>query len=418
MDLFSDLKQRGVIYQSSDEEAIKEFLSSPGGVFYAGFDPTGDSLHVGNLLTIVTMKRLEKSGLKPVVLVGGATGMIGDPSGKSEERQLSLPKIVNKRTALLKKQLARFFDFKKTTIFVNNSDWFKNYRVLDFLRDIGKHFSVNMMVKKESVAQRMETETGISYTEFSYMLLQAYDFLKLNELHDCRLQIGGSDQWGNMAAGIDLVRRLKNREVYGFTTPLVITADGKKMGKTETGAVWLDAKLTSPYHFYQFWLNVDDRDAIKFLKYYTSLSLKEIENLEKSLEASPEKREAQKILAGEITAFVHGKNAVEKSRKISQALFYGNIKELKENELKEVFSAGSVNPIERFAEMNIVDFLTLSGVSSSKRQAREDVANKAIELNGTKIDDIDYFATEKDILFRKYVVVKRGRKDYHFILVK
>lgn len=416
MGLYNELKQRGIIYQVSNEEAIKKLLEEKKISFYVGFDPTAESLHVGNLFQIVTMKRLERAGLKPIALVGGATGMIGDPSGKSEERQLSSAKDVNKRAELFKKQLARFFDFRKTALFANNFDWFKNFKVLEFLRDIGKHFQINVMLKKESVETRLET--GISYTEFSYMLMQAYDFFKLNEKCGCQLEIGGSDQWGNITAGIDLIRRLKSKEVYGFTIPLVTTSDGKKMGKSEEGAIWLDSKMTSPYQFYQFWLNVDDKDVIKFLKYYTFLSLEEIEKLAVIIAKEPEKREAQKVLAKEMTEFVHGKTAYGKIQKISQALFYGNIKELKKDELEEAFSNIEVKEMQKFKEKNIVDFLAESGVSSSKRQAREDVERGAIEINGAKIKELFYSVDKKDLLFGEYIVAKRGKKDYHFVKIK
>lgn len=412
MTLYDELKQRGIIYQVSNEEAIKKYLSQKGSSFYVGFDPTAESLHAGGLFQIVTMKRFEKAGLKPIVLVGGATGMIGDPSGKAEERQLSSQKEVDKRAALLKKQLAQFFDFRKSALFVNNYDWFKNFKVLDFLRDVGKYFQVNVMLKKESVEVRLES--GISYTEFSYMIMQAYDFLKLNEEHSCQLQIGGSDQWGNITAGIDLIRRLKAKEAYGVTIPLVTTADGKKMGKSEEGAIWLDAKLTSPYNFYQFWLNTDDKDVVKFLNYYTFLSLDEIKKLEQAVKSAPEKREAQKVLAREVSIFVHGEKAFKQAEKISQNLFYGKIEDLSKSDLEQVFSGVAAKTAGKLP-LNIVDFLAETNISGSKRQAREDVQNKAIEINGQKITDLNFEISKKAALFGKYFIVKRGKRDYHFV---
>jgi tyrosyl-tRNA synthetase len=418
MDLFSELKERGLIYQASNESAVKDFFAKKGGVFYGGFDPTGTSLHIGNLALIIFMKRLESAGLKPIVLVGGATGLIGDPSGKSQERNLLDLKTVNKNVCALKKQLSRFFDFgcfcrSQKAFFVNNYDWIKKVSLTELLRDIGKYFTVNEMIAKESVQKRMAT--GISFTEFSYMILQAFDFLNLYKKYNCVLQTEGSDQWGNMTAGIELVRKVLGKEVLALTIPLITKADGIKFGKTETGAVWLDSKLTSPYHFYQFWVNAEDASVIKYLKYYTFLSLEEIKNLESSLISEPEKRDAQKALAREITKFVHGEEALNRVGKISQMLFYGKIKELKEEELEEVFSGPETKKIEKFKNTPIAEFLVNSNVVNSKRQAREDAENKAIEINGEKISDANYSVGEKDQIFGKYILVKRGKKDYHFI---
>ncbi len=416
MDLFSELKERGVIYQATNEKEIGKILQKKETGFFIGFDPTAASLHIGNLFQIITMKRLEKAGLKPIVLIGGATGLIGDPSGKSQERQLKTEVEVKKDADLFKKQLGKFFDFARNAKLVNNYDWLKKFSLIEFLRDIGKYFTVNEMIKKESVETRMQA--GISFTEFSYMLLQAVDFLNLFKKYDCRLQIGGSDQWGNITAGIELIRKTANKEALGFTIPLVTTVDGKKMGKSESGAVWLDSKLTSPYRFYQFWVNTDDRDVIRFLNFYSFLSLNQIKELKKSLEAEPGKREAQKTLAREMTIFVHGKAAYEKTQKISRALFSGNIKNLAKTELEEAFSNVLPKEIEKFSKLNIVDFLVLSGVSYSKRQAREDIQNNAIEINGSKITDLEHTITLKDFLFGRYVIIKRGKRDYFFINIK
>lgn len=415
MNLYEELKQRGVLYQISNEEAVKKLLNEKNVCFYIGFDPTAESLHVGNLLQIITMKRLQKGGLKPIILIGGATGLIGDPSGKFQERQLNPKEVVKKRSDLIKKQLDRFFESKKV-IFVNNYDWMKNLNVLEFLRDIGKHFSLGAMLNKESVKNRLET--GISYTEFSYMIFQAYDFLKLFEKYNCQLQIGGSDQWGNITSGIDLIRRLKIKEIYGFTIPLVVTSDGQKMGKTEKGTVWLDAKMTSPYHFYQFWINVDDKDVVRFLNYYTFLSLEKIKALAELVKKEPEKREAQKTLAKEMTIFVHGKAAFEKAKTISEKLFYGKISELNKKEVEEIFIDATFKQIPEFSKINIVDFLVATEVNVSKRQAREDIQNRAIEINGAKITDLNAIIVTKDLLFGKYFVIKRGKRDYRFVQVK
>ena len=415
MDLYEELKERGLVYQVSNEESVKNILNKKDASFYAGFDPSAESLQAGNLLIIVTMKRLEQAGLKPIVLVGGATGLIGDPSFKDKERVLKKEEDVEKNIKAIKNQLSRFFDFDKTAILVNNYDWFKNYSFINFIRDIGKKFTISEMVAKEAVKSRMET--GISFTEFSYALIQAYDFLQINEKYGCDLQIGGSDQWGNITAGIELVRKTKGKEVFGLTLPLVTTIDGKKFGKSEGNAVWLDANMTSPYHFYQFWINADDKDVIKFLKYYTFLSLEEIKSLENSTASAPEKREAQRTLAEKVTAFVHGEEASERAQKITENLFSGKIKDLDEKDLKEIFTDSSVVKLETMPSegMNVVDFIVQAKVSDSKRQAREDIQNNAIELNGNKITEIDYAVSQKDLLFGQYIIAKRGKRDYKFI---
>ncbi len=414
MDIYEELKRRGLMHQASNEEGVRKLLNTKNAYFYIGFDPTAESLHVGNLLQIITMKRLEKAGLKPIVLIGGATGLIGDPGGKSQERQLNSKEVVKKRSDLIEKQLSKFFESKKV-IFVDNYDWIKNLNVLEFLRDIGKHFPLGAMLSKESIKMRLET--GISFTEFSYMVLQAYDFWSLFKKYNCRLQIGGSDQWGNITSGIDLIRRLKTKEVYGFTIPLVVTSDGQKMGKTEKGTVWLDSKMTSPYHFYQFWINADDKDAVRFLDYYTFLSLEKIKELEESLNKNPEKREAQRALAEEMTIFVHGKAAFKKSKTISEKLFYGSILELDKRDVEEIFF-GAESKLLEFKKINLVDLLVSAEVSNSKRQNREDIQNGAIELNGNKIKDLNYSIRKKDCLYGKYLIIKRGKKDYHFVQVR
>ncbi len=421
MDIFNELKERGLVFQVSNEEAVKEYISKKGGKFYIGFDPTAESLHVGSLLPITFIKRLENAGLKPIVLVGGATGLIGDPSGKSQERNLLDIKTVKKNVCGLKNQLSRFFDFGSilgggNVMLVNNYDWIKNISFVELLRDFGKHFTVNEMVSKESVQKRMLT--GISFTEFTYMILQAIDFLNLFKKYNCIMQVGGSDQWGNMTAGIELIRKKLGKEGLVLSMPLVTKSDGTKFGKSESGAIWLDAKMTSPYHFYQFFINVEDASVIKFLKYYTFLSLDEIKKLEESLVKEPEKREAQKALAREMTKFVHGQKAVERTEAISPLLFYGKVKELSREDLQEVFSGTGVKEFGNFAELPIAEFLVSAKVVDSKRQAREDVENKAIEINGEKIAELDYEIGKKDLMYGKYILVKRGKKDYHFILVK
>ncbi|OGM93737.1 tyrosine--tRNA ligase [Candidatus Wolfebacteria bacterium RIFOXYD12_FULL_48_21] len=416
MHILDELKERGLIYQISDEEALRALIDRKGGLFYMGFDPTAASLHVGSLLGIVFAKRLEDAGMVPVMLVGGATGLIGDPSGKAQERTLNTSDVVESMTAGLEKQIGQF-NFKHAQ-YVNNYDWLGQMPLVDFLRDAGKYFTVNEMLAKESVKSRLET--GISFTEFSYMLLQAYDFLKLHESREVALQIGGSDQWGNITAGIELVRKALHKEVYGLTMPLVTKADGKKMGKSEGGAVWLDATLTSPYHFYQFWLNVDDADVVKFLKYYTFLTLEEIAELERSLQAAPEKREAHKALAEAVTEFVHGKEALKQAQNISEALFGGDISEIIKDKKKcEALFVGNfaVQEMSLVYISGVVDFISSLDWKTplSKRQAKEDIKNGAIEINGKEISDPDALMDKDDILFDRYIIVKRGKKNYHFV---
>jgi len=422
MNIFDELKERGLIFQTSNEEAVKEYLSKQGSKFYLGFDPTAESLHVGSLLPIVLIKRLEKAGLRPIVLVGGATGLIGDPSGKSQERNLLDLKTVKRNVCALKKQLSRFFDFncfmRRGVVFVDNYDWIKNISFIELLRDFGKHFTINEMISKESVQKRMVN--GISFTEFTYMILQAVDFLNLFQKYNCKMQVGGSDQWGNMTAGIELIRKKISKEGLVLSMPLVTKSDGTKFGKSEGGAVWLDAEMTSPYHFYQFWINVEDASVIKFLKYFTFLSLEEIKRLENLVATEPEKREAQKVLAREVTKFVHGEAAVSRAEKISPLLFYGKVKELGSEELKEVFSGSAVKEFGNFvelpnSELSIAEFLVGAKVVDSKRQAREDVENKAIEINGEKVFALEYKIGKKDMMNGKYILVKRGKKDHHFI---
>ena len=410
MNLYDDLKERGLMYQVSNEEAVKKYFDKKG-YFYVGFDPSATSLHVGTLIPITFMKRLEKAGLKPIVLVGGATGMIGDPSGKREERILRSERSVKESTNAIKKQLSRFFDGKKVKL-TNNFDWFSKFYLINFLRDIGKEFSVNEMLAKDSVKNRLDS--GISYTEFSYMILQAYDFLNLYKKYGCELQIGASDQWGNITAGIELIRKALAKEAYGLTVPLMIKADGAKYGKSESGTIWLDSKLTSPYTFYQFWVNIDDKDAIKFLKYFTFLPLDKIKEIEKEFLKGPQNREAQKVLAKEVTIFVHGESAYKRAQKISEVLFYGDVKKLKRKELEEILLNTEVVKLEKFDSLNVVDLLVLAKVVDSKRQAREDILNRAIEINGEKMTSTSLSINKKNLLFGKYLVIKRGKKDYKF----
>ena len=381
MDILEDLKARGLIYQISDEAGLKRALRKKIRL-YCGFDPTAGSLHIGNLLLLVTLKRFQLAGHQPIVVLGGATGLIGDPSGKTEERKLNSPLIVKKWTKGIKKQVERILDFKKrgnSALLVNNYTWIGKGKIISFLRDIGKYFTVPYMLAKESVRTRLEK--GISFTEFSYMLLQAYDFLYLYRKYGCQLEIGGSDQWGNITAGIDLIRRKTGKDVFGFTVPIVTRADGKKFGKTEKGTIWLEAEKTSPYQFYQFWINTSDKDVIKYLKYFTFLSLERIKSLEKQMKENPEKRLAQRVLAREVTTLVHGRKAAARAEKISQKLFSQKIGDLSRKELEMAFQAiPSVSLKGR--TILLIDLLLKVGAVSSKRQAREDLENGAISLNG------------------------------------
>ena len=386
---------------------------------YCGFDPTADSLHIGHLLPILTLKRFQEAGHQPIALVGGATGLIGDPSGKKQERTLNEKETVKQWSERIKEQLSRFLDFEKEgnpAILANNYDWIGPLDVITFLRDIGKSFGINYMLAKETVQSRIET--GISFTEFSYMILQSYDFLKLYQTYDCRLQIGGSDQWGNITSGLELIRKTEeNAKAYGLTLQLVTKADGTKFGKTEGGAIWLDKEKTSPYEFYQFWINTDDRDVIKYLKYFTFLSKEEIEQLAEEVKNAPEKRSAQKALAEEVTKLVHGEEALKQAVKISEALFSGNIKALTAEEIKQGFKdVPSYETTEN--EIGLVDLLVQAKISPSKRQAREDIGNGAIYINGERVQELDYIVSEKDTIEGQFAVIRRGKKKYFLIHFK
>ncbi len=419
MDLMQDLQYRGLINQCTDEEGLKKLLSEEKIKLYCGFDPTADSLHVGHLLPILTLRRFQLAGHQPIALVGGATGLIGDPSGKKAERTLNEKETVAEWAEKIKNQLSRFLDFESQenpAILANNYDWTGSLDVITFLRDIGKHFGVNYMLAKETVQSRLEK--GISFTEFSYMILQSMDFLKLYEEENCRLQIGGSDQWGNITAGLELIRKNhENAKAFGFTVPLVTKADGTKFGKTEGNAVWLDPEKTTPYEFYQFWINTDDRDVVKYLKYFTFLSHEEIEELAKATEEQPEKRLAQKALAEDMTRLVHGEEALQQAIRISEALFSGNIKELTGQEIAQGFKdVPSYTNTEK--NIKLVELLVNANISPSKRQAREDIKNGAIYINGDRITDIGYELSDADRIEQKYTIIRRGKKKYFLIVTE
>lgn len=424
--MFQELQDRGLVYQKTSEE-LKGSLDK-GLSFYCGFDPSSDSLHIGSLLPLITMRRLQMSGSKPIVVVGGATGMIGDPSGKSQERQLLTNDVIEKNIQGIKKIIEKFLDFKgpHAAIVVNNASWMEKFSFIGFLRDVGKHFSVNYMIAKDSVKARLENrDQGISFTEFSYMLLQAYDYYFLNKEHSCSLQIGGSDQWGNITAGVELIRRMKSLKdeekdsTYGLTFPLVTKSDGNKFGKTESGNVWLNADKTSIYQFYQFFLRVSDEDVIKFLKYFSFKSLAEIQKLEDLVKSQPEKREAQKELARELTVLVHGEAEFLRVQKASEALFSGDVKGLDKNTLLEVFGEAPSYKLNREAllGLELVQLLVDAKVCTSKGNARKDVASGGIYINGERIPDEAYKISEKDLLHGSALVLRKGKKNYCLVLV-
>ena len=413
---FHELKDRGLIHQTTDEVALEKQLNEETVKLYVGFDPTADSLHIGHLLPVLMLRRFQQHGHLPIALVGGGTGMIGDPSFKDQERQLNTLDTVKNWSESIKHQLSRFIDFEDATnpaVIANNYDWLGETLLIDFLRDVGKHFTINYMMSKESVKRRIET--GISYTEFAYQLLQAYDFLKLYETHGCLLQLGGSDQWGNITAGIELLRREKEVQGFGLTMPLITKADGTKFGKTEGNAVWLDAEKTTPYEFYQFWINTDDRDVIKFLKYFTFLSLEEIAAVETEFLAAPESRLAQKKLAEEVTSLVHGQEAYEQALRISQALFSGDIKGLSGEEIKQGFKGVPTYNVTQEDDLALVELLITANVVPSKRQAREDIKNGAIYINGERIQELTYVISESDKIDGHSTVIRRGKKKYHLL---
>ncbi|HFV7370780.1 TPA: tyrosine--tRNA ligase [Staphylococcus aureus] len=413
--LIEDLKWRGLIYQQTDEQGIEDLLNKEQVTLYCGADPTADSLHIGHLLPFLTLRRFQEHGHRPIVLIGGGTGMIGDPSGKSEERVLQTGEQVDKNIEGISKQMHNIFEFGTDhgAVLVNNRDWLGQISLISFLRDYGKHVGVNYMLGKDSIQSRLEH--GISYTEFTYTILQAIDFGHLNRELNCKIQVGGSDQWGNITSGIELMRRMYGQtDAYGLTIPLVTKSDGKKFGKSESGAVWLDAEKTSPYEFYQFWINQSDEDVIKFLKYFTFLGKEEIDRLEQSKNEAPHLREAQKTLAEEVTKFIHGEEALNDAIRISQALFSGDLKSLSAKELKDGFKDVPQVTLSN-GTTNIIDVLIETGVSPSKRQAREDVNNGAIYINGERQQDVNYELTSDDKIDSEFTIIRRGKKKYFMV---
>lgn len=413
--LLEDLKYRGIIYQMTDEDKISELLEKEQVSIYCGADPTADSLHIGHLVPFLTLRRFQEFGHRPVILIGGGTGMIGDPSFKAEERQLLTEDQIDENVKGIQGQMGRVFDFsdENGAVLVNNKDWLKEISLISFLRDFGKHIPLNYMLSKDAIQTRLET--GISYTEFTYTILQAIDFGHLNKNYNVKMQIGGSDQWGNITSGLELMRRMYGEtDTEGMTIPLITKADGKKFGKTESGNIWLDPNRTSPYEFYQFWLNQSDADVVKFLKLFTFLSKEEIDVLAESVEKEPHLRKAQKRLAEEITAFIHSDEALEEAQRVSEALFQGNIKELTTVQIKDAFK-DVPSAVFSGNENHLVNVLTETKISSSKRQAREDITNGAIYINGERQQDVDHIISDEDIINDEFTVIRRGKKKYHIV---
>ena len=418
MDLYGELAWRGLVYDAS--EGLWEVVAREPVTVYSGFDPTASSLHVGHLLPLLALCRLQRFGHTPIALVGGGTGLIGDPSFKASERALLSVEQVEQNVAAIHAQLSRFLDFKGSNgaRLINNADWLTRLGAIEFMRDVGKHFSVNAMMAKESVKRRIESTDGISFTEFSYPLLQSYDFLVLHDRFGCALQLGGSDQWGNITAGMDLIRRVRGAKVHGLVLPLLMTAAGSKFGKTEAGSVWLDAQLTRPFEFYQFWLNSDDRDVIQFLKFFTFLEQSRITELERITSTQPERRTAQRELAREVTKLVHGDEAVKHAEAATQALFSGDVTAMSVRQLLEVFPDVPSSSL-RFsnAGWGIVDFLSAAGITSSKGEATRLIRGGGIYVNGRRIGDEKHHLATADAVEGELFVVRKGKRDNFLVRV-
>ena len=417
MNIIDELEWRGAINQTTDKEALKELTENKNIGLYCGTDPTGDSLHIGHLIPFMILKRFQLAGHHPVIIIGGGTGAIGDPSGRKTERTLQTESQLEHNKKALTEQMKKLFGTENFTI-VDNYTWLKNFTMIDFLRDFGKLFNVNTMLNKEVVASRLDS--GISFTEFTYQILQAVDFLHLYQNNSVQLEIGGSDQWGNITAGIDLIHKVEgpDAKVYGLTIPLMLKADGTKFGKTAGGAIWLDPKKTSPYEFYQFWINQDDRDVVKYLKYFTFLSKDEIDELAEKVQKEPWNREAQRRLAEEVTKFVHGEEGLAEAQRITKALFSGDVADLTTEEIEQAFK--DVPSVEVANEKkNIILWLVDdTKIEPSRRQARQDVENGAIHINGEKVTDVDAEIDPNSHFDGKFVIVRRGKKRYFLVRVK
>ena len=424
MSLLEEYRWRGMLQDST--EGVEAALAEGPVTGYIGFDPTAGSLHVGNLVPIMGLVHLQRAGHHPIVLVGGGTGLIGDPSGKTEERQLLTKEGAAENIAAIRRQLKHFLAFDGSTNpvrTVNNLDWLGEFSVVDFLRDVGKHFSVNALLKKESVRRRVEDEeTGISYTEFSYALLQAYDFVALNERYGCTLQMGGSDQWGNITAGIDLVRLMRGEKAYGITYPLLTGAGGHKFGKTEAGAIWLDAVLTSPYRFYQYWMTVDDREVIRYLRYFTLLGPEEISELEATHAERPHGRSAHRALAEDVTRRVHGADGLASAQRATDVLFGGEIGDLGADEIADVFSDVPSSEIIRAGlegdGTGVLDLFADAGVCKSRGEARRFVEGGGLSINNVRVEDVEAAVTLADTIEGRFLILRKGKKTYHMVRVE
>jgi tyrosyl-tRNA synthetase len=428
-EILEDLRARGLIFQLAGEEELATHLAGGSRTLYCGFDPTADSLHIGSLVPLLMLRRFQLAGHKPLALVGGATGLVGDPSFKAQERQLNTPEVVASWVDKIRQQLSAFIDFDcgaHSAEVVNNLDWTADKNVLDFLRDVGKHFSINAMIQKESVKQRLDREgSGISFTEFTYMILQSYDFSELNRQHNCTLQIGGSDQWGNITSGIDLTRRLQGNQVFGLTMPLVTKADGSKFGKTETGTIWLDPARTSPYAFYQFWINCADADAYQFLRYFTFLDVDEIAAIEVADQERQGRPQAQSILAQEVTRLVHGEDGLAAAQRITEALFSGDTAGLSESDVQQLRLDGlpsSTLPRAGFEDSNLTQVLTEAGMVASGKQVKDALGRQAVQVNGRALGqqhnmDLAACFEPAQAMYGCFYLVKLGKKKYHLLEV-
>ena len=417
-DIYTELHWRGLIHQTTDGN-LGRWLLEKSRTLYIGFDPTADSLHVGHLLALMILRRFQQAGHRPIALVGGATGMIGDPSGKSEERNLLSEETLRANVAGMAQQMRRFLDFdggEISALLVNNYDWMGKFGYLGFLREIGKHFPVNVMLTKDSVRSRLErTDSGLSYTEFSYMLLQAYDFVHLHQEHGCELQAGGSDQWGNITAGIDLARRLHSAQLYGITIPLLTKSDGTKMGKTESGAVWLSAEKTSPYQFYQYWINLDDADVAKCLKYFTELGREEIDSLVDRHLADPGRREAQRRLAEELTRLVHGPEGLTTAQRATEIFFGAEISRLSDAQLQSIFADVPSKTLDRqrlSGGLPVIDAFVEAGLAKSKSDARRILAQGGAYVNNRRVAGVETSLGPADLASETVMVLRSGKKSY------
>lgn len=421
--LFDELTWRGMVFDAT--EGLSALFAKEPLTAYIGFDPSAPSLHVGSLLTVMGLARLQRFGHAPIAIVGGGTGMIGDPSGKSQERVLLSPERIDENVAGVRVQLEQFLDFEPragaptAARIVNNADWLATIDLISFLREAGKYFTVNYMLQKESVSRRLESEEGISFTEFSYLVLQAYDFLQVFDRFGCALQMGGSDQWGNITAGIDLIRRVRGAAAHGLTMPLVTKGDGAKFGKTETGTIWLDPARTSAYEMYQFWLNTADADVGRFLKSFTFLSPAEIDELVRQTRATPEKREAQRVLARDVTRLVHGESGLRAAEAITEALFSGDVTGLSESQLDQAFQGAPRTELaqDEAAAVPLVDLLVKAGLAESKRAGRELIGAGAVQLNGRRVENPAAIVSRDAALHGRFLILRKGKRSYHVVTV-